>query len=198
MGGDYEKMIETNRELRFASYLTIILIYLVLASLFESYSQPFIIMLSVPLASIGVINGLLWAHKTLNMGALIGIIMVGGISVNGPVILVDRINFLRREKNLPLLDCVCTAAKDRLRPILMTTSTTIIGLLPMALDRSEAANLWSPLAIAVIGGLISSTIPTLFVVPALYLAFEDIKARVFNVGKMMNALLKRGARIDKT
>jgi HAE1 family hydrophobic/amphiphilic exporter-1 len=150
---------------------------MVLASLFESYLQPLIIMASVPLATIGVVCALTLTHKPVGIGVLIGIIMLAGIVVNNAIILVDRINHLRREKNRPSYQAVIAACEDRLRPILMTSSTTILGLLPMALDRSEAANLWAPLAIAVIGGLLSSTLMTLFIVPSIYLLFEDIKPK---------------------
>ncbi len=173
-GENYWRMIRNQKELTFALALTIILIYLVLASLFESYAQPFIIMITVPLAVIGVAVALKITHKTVNIGMLMGAIMLGGIVVNNAIILTDYINRLRK-KNIAAMKSILRASQDRLRPIMITTCTTVLGLLPMAMDRSEQANLWSPLAITVMGGLISSTILTLFIVPSMYLVLEDIK-----------------------
>lgn len=185
IGGNYERNLENERELwAFPTgvlWITMFLIYLVLASLFESYTQPFIIMISVPLAAIGVIIALRITHKPISRGVIIGAIMLAGIVVNNAIVLVDRINFLRRKdgngksKGMRLLRSLIEAGEDRLRPIAMTTSTTILGLIPMAFDKSESANLWSPLAITVIGGMASSTIFTLFLVPSIYLIFEDLK-----------------------
>ncbi|UCH11879.1 MAG: efflux RND transporter permease subunit, partial [Candidatus Omnitrophota bacterium] len=173
-GENYWRMIRNQRELTFALALTIVLIYLVLASLFESYAQPFIIMITVPLAVIGVAVALKITHKTINVGMLMGAIMLGGIVVNNAIILTDYINRLRK-KNIATLKSILSGSQDRFRPIMMTTCTTVLGLLPMAMDKSEQANLWSPLAITVMGGLISSTILTLFIVPSMYLVLEDIK-----------------------
>ena len=180
-GGNYDKMIQNQKELRFSLILSLILVYMILASLFESFKQPFIILFTVPLAAVGAIVALHLTGKPVGMGVLIGAIMLGGIVVNNAIILIDRINFLRR-KNIGLYSgrggikqAVITASCDRLRPILMTSLTTILGLLPLALDRSESASLWSPLAITVIGGLSLSTFLTLFVIPSLYLLFEGGK-----------------------
>ena len=140
-----------------------------------------IIMISVPLAVIGVILALKLTDKSISRGVVIGGIMLAGIVVNNAIVLVDRINFLRKKtgerdsKGSRLFKSLIEAGGDRLRPIAMTTSTTILGLIPMAFDKSESANLWSPLAITVIGGLASSTIFTLFLVPSIYLIFEDLK-----------------------
>ncbi len=191
-GGNYEKLTQNQKEMTFAFIVTLILVYLVLASLFESYLQPFIIMTTVPMGAIGVAVALAIARKPIGIGVLMGGIMLAGIVVNNAIVFVDRVNALRKEKasGFPRLRreasaprreteaffqfaLLVQAAKDRLRPILMTSSTTILGLIPMALDRSEAANLWSPLAITVIGGMISSTLFTLFLVPSLYLILED-------------------------
>jgi len=196
IGGNYERNLENERELSAfptgVLWITIFLVYLVLASLFESYTQPFIIMISVPLAVIGIILALKITDKPISRGVIIGGIMLAGIVVNNAIVLVDRINFLRRHKTAKqhntgcscracsanILRSLITAGKDRLRPIAMTTSTTILGLMPMAFDRSESSNLWSPLAITVIGGMASSTILTLFLVPSLYLIFEDLKTLI--------------------
>ncbi len=175
-GGNYEKLTQNQKEMTFAFIVTLILVYLVLASLFESYLQPFIIMTTVPMGAIGVAVALAIARKPIGIGVLMGGIMLAGIVVNNAIVFVDRVNGLRKEKETGAFfqfGLLVQAAKDRLRPILMTSSTTILGLIPMALDRSEAANLWSPLAITVIGGMISSTLLTLFLVPSLYLILED-------------------------
>jgi HAE1 family hydrophobic/amphiphilic exporter-1 len=185
IGGNYERNLENEKELwAFPAgvlWVTIFLVYLVLASLFESYTQPFVIMISVPLSAIGVILALKITNKPISRGVIIGAIMLAGIVVNNAIVLVDRINFLRKkkpdkgEKSSDILKSLIEAGEDRLRPIAMTSTTTILGLMPMAFDRSESAGLWSPLAITVIGGMVSSTILTLFLVPSIYLIFEDLK-----------------------
>lgn len=180
-GGNYDKMIQNQKELSFALVLSLVLVYMILASLFESFKQPFIILFTVPLAAIGAIIALRITNKPVGTGVLIGAIMLGGIVVNNAIILIDRINFLRRRpgglylEDTELRQAIISACRDRLRPILMTSLTTILGLLPMALDKSESSNLWSPLAITVIGGLSVSTALTLFVIPGVYLVFEDLK-----------------------
>jgi HAE1 family hydrophobic/amphiphilic exporter-1 len=129
--------------------------------------------MSIPLALIGVVVTLWITRKPIGIGVIIGGIMLAGIVVNNAIILVDRINRLRKG-NITLLKAIVRGGSDRLRPILLTTSTTILALIPMAVDRSEASNLWSPLAITVIGGLLFSTILTLILVPSIYIIFEDI------------------------
>jgi len=147
---------------------------MVLASLFESYTQPFIIMITIPLAAIGVAIGLYSTSTTISMGVMIGAIMLGGIVVNNAIVLLDYTNQLSRGQGFSRFKAIIAAGMDRLRPIFMTTATTVLGLLPMALDRSQGASLWSPLAITVIGGLLSSTLLTLFIVPSFYIIFTDI------------------------
>ena len=172
-GGDYPLLVKSRNQLTGAIAVTIILVYMILASLFSSYYQPFIIMISVPLSTIGVVTALQITHKPLSTSVFIGIIMLAGIVVNNAIILVDHSNKLR-EKGFKRFRIAIQAGKDRLRPIFMTTTTTVLGLVPMALDRTRAADLWSPLAIAVMGGLISSTFLTLIVVPNIYILFEDM------------------------
>jgi HAE1 family hydrophobic/amphiphilic exporter-1 len=151
----------------------LILIYLVLASIFESYRQPFIIMVTVLLATIGAIGTLYLTGISIGMGALIGLMMLAGIVVNNGIILVDHANELKKEGKRNLFRLLIQAARDRLRPVLMTTATTVFGLLPMALDKSEGSNLWNPLAITVIGGLLFATPLTLVLVPSIYSIFEQ-------------------------
>lgn len=169
LGGDYTTMLATAKQFSIMIVIVLILVYLVLASLFESYTQPFIIMFSVIQAVIGAVLALLFVSRSINMGVFIGFMMLAGIVVNNSIIMVDHFNFLRSKK-IPKIHAVIKGSADRLRPILMTTGTTVLGLLPMALDRTEGANLWAPLASTVIGGLTCSTILTLLMTPSLYLA----------------------------
>ncbi|MDD5496292.1 MAG: efflux RND transporter permease subunit [Candidatus Omnitrophica bacterium] len=178
LGGNYPTMMATQRQFRAIIWLIVVLIYLVLASLFESFYQPFIIMISVPLALIGVVIALYITRKSVGMGVLVGLMMLGGIVVNNAILLIDHTNQLRRKQDMKFLKAVVMASRDRMRPILMTTITTLLGLLPMAISTQEGSNLWSPLAITVMGGLISSTILTLLVVPSSYVVFEDMRIRI--------------------
>ncbi|MEE9499988.1 MAG: efflux RND transporter permease subunit, partial [Candidatus Omnitrophota bacterium] len=185
-GGNYPSMVKTQKEFGVIIWVILALIYIVLASLFESYYQPFIIMGTVLLASIGAILALFLTGTAIGMGALIGMMMLAGIVVNNGIILVDHINVLKKGKRpfekgrSPIFRIVIRAAHDRLRPVIMTTATTIMGLLPMALDRSEGANLWNPLALTVIGGMLVATPLTLLLVPAIYTAFERLKELATN------------------
>lgn len=174
-GGNYPTMLATQNQVWPTLILITILIYLVLASLFESYTQPLIIMTSVPLALIGVVAALYISGKSVGMGVFVGLMMLGGIVVNNAILLIDHANQLRK-KNIKYIRAIIVASRDRLRPILMTTITTLLGLLPMAVSAEEGSNLWSPLAITVMGGLTSSTILTLLIVPSAYIVSEDAKA----------------------
>jgi len=181
LGGNYDKMIRNQNELSLALILSLILVYMLLAGLFESFAQPFIILMTVPLAAIGAIIALRLTNKPVGTGVLIGAIMLGGIVVNNAIILIDRINFLRHRRAEEfglkggIRNLVIMASFDRLRPIMITSLTTILGLIPMALDKSESASLWSPLAITVIGGMTLATFLTLFVIPCVYLIFVDLR-----------------------
>ncbi|MBU4376055.1 MAG: efflux RND transporter permease subunit [Candidatus Omnitrophica bacterium] len=173
-GGDYEKQVQNQKQLTLVLLLTVILVYMVMASLFESYYQPLIIMITIPLAYVGAVF-ILWLFKiAVGIGVLIGAIMLGGIVVNNAIVLVDKINAIRAE-NRSVIRAVISGGNDRLRPILLTTGTTVLGLMPMIFDRSEASNLWSPLAVTVTAGLICSTILTLILIPSIYIIFEDIR-----------------------
>ncbi|MFH1776580.1 MAG: efflux RND transporter permease subunit [Candidatus Omnitrophota bacterium] len=174
-GGQYEKMIEGRKEMLFVIIVTIALVYMVLASIFASFIQPLIILFSVPMALIGVTLFLVIFDKPKSVSVFIGIVMLAGIVVNNAIVLIDRVNYFRGQYKLNKLKAIISAGRDRLRPILMTTLTTIFGLIPMALDRSEGAGLWAPLAITVLGGIISSTILTLFLIPSMYIIVEEIK-----------------------
>ncbi|MBP1583624.1 MAG: efflux RND transporter permease subunit, partial [Victivallales bacterium] len=147
--------------------LGILLVYMVMAAQFESYVEPFIVMFSIPFAFSGAIFALAITDKTLNIMSFIGLIMLVGTVVNNAIVLIDFINILLARK-IPVADAIQQAGRQRLRPVLMTTLTTIFGMLPMALSTSTGSELWSPLAIAIIGGLSISTLVTLIFIPTLY------------------------------
>ncbi len=174
-GSNYWKLIQNQQELAFALGLSLVLIFLVLASLFESFLQPVIIMTEVPMGAFGAFLTLKLAGQALNVGALMGVILLGGIVVNKSIILVDEINRLRGE-GVRVRRAVITAAQSRVRPIAITSLTSILGLVPLALSRTEESSLWAPMSLVVIGGLIFSTLMTPVVVPSLYLMLEDMKS----------------------
>jgi hydrophobic/amphiphilic exporter-1 (mainly G- bacteria), HAE1 family len=174
MSEQEKEMGRSFRGLSFALLLSIVLVYMLLASLFESFLYPFIIMLSVPLAAVGVFLALFVTGKSVSLGVYIGGIMLGGIVVNNSIILVDYINTLRK-KGLGREEAIVEGGMARLRPILMTAMTTIFGLVPLALAAGKGAEIRSPLAVTVIGGLTTSTVMTLVVVPVMYALIEDIK-----------------------
>jgi hydrophobic/amphiphilic exporter-1 (mainly G- bacteria), HAE1 family len=163
---------ESMSNLTFALILSIVLVFMVLAAEFESIIQPFVILLTIPLAAVGTILTFFILGKSLNMMAYIGIIMLGGIAVSNAIILIDRINQLR-ETGLSKKDSIVTAGSQRIRPILMTSLTTIFALVPLTIGIGESASLRSPMALAVIGGLITSTILTLIVIPCVYWVFDS-------------------------
>ena len=173
IGGERKEMVEAFEQLLLALALAVVLIYMVMAAQFESLVYPFIIMFTLPLAFSGGALALFITGKTLGVTALIGAIILAGIVVNNGIVLVDYINVLRKEGK-ERLEAVTIAGPIRLRPILMTTLTTILGLVPLALEIGEGAELQSPMAIVVIGGLTLSTILTLVFVPVLYTVFDDI------------------------
>jgi HAE1 family hydrophobic/amphiphilic exporter-1 len=167
LGGQNRELDRSFRSLRLAVLLAVFLVYLVMASQFESIRSPLIIMITVPVAMAGAVYGLVLAGRPLSVFAVIGAIMLAGIVVNNGIVLVDRMNQLRR-RGLQTLAAAQAAGGERLRPILMTTATTVLGLLPMALGVGEGAELRAPLAVTVIGGLLLSTGLTLVAVPVLY------------------------------
>jgi HAE1 family hydrophobic/amphiphilic exporter-1 len=171
-GGDYEDQVEAFQELLLSLALSLILVYMVMACQYESLRDPFIVMFSVPLGGIGVILLLFLTRTTLNVQSFIGCIMLGGIVVNNAILLVDHTNLLRRRDGMALRAAIEEAGRRRLRPILMTSLTTILGLLPLALGVGEGGEAQAPLARAVIGGLTTSTFITLVFVPVIYSLFE--------------------------
>ncbi|MDY0109426.1 MAG: efflux RND transporter permease subunit [Candidatus Krumholzibacteria bacterium] len=168
LGGQNEEMEVSFASLRFALLLAVFLVYLVMAATFESFLHPFIVLFTIPLALVGVVAALLVTGTTVTVIVMIGAVMLVGIVVNNAIVLIDTINRFRRS-GLPKREAVVRAGHVRLRPILMTTTTTVLGLLPMALSFGQGAELRSPLAITVAGGLLLSTLLTLVVIPAVYM-----------------------------
>jgi HAE1 family hydrophobic/amphiphilic exporter-1 len=172
-GSEAEEQARAFKQLQMMLILAIVLVYAVMASQYESLRDPFIIMFSVPLAAIGVVLALKLTGTTFSLQAYIGVIMLAGIVVSNAILLVDYTNVLRRRDHMPLREAVETAGRTRLRPILMTSLATILGLVPMALGIGEGAELQAPLARVVIGGLTASTMITLVFVPTVYTIFEE-------------------------
>jgi HAE1 family hydrophobic/amphiphilic exporter-1 len=157
----------------FALILSIVLVYMVLASQFESLLHPFTILLTIPLALVGAVLAFIIFGVTINIMGVIGIIMLAGIAVNNSIILVVRINQLKT--SIPLTEAIVQAGQQRIRPIFMTSLTTILALLPMSMNIGEGSALRSSMAIAVIGGLVTSTLMSLVIIPCVYYIFEQMK-----------------------
>jgi HAE1 family hydrophobic/amphiphilic exporter-1 len=172
-GAEVEQQAQAFNQLRVLLILGVLLVYAVMASQYESLRDPFVVMFSVPVAAIGVVAALKLTSTSFSLQAYIGVIMLGGIVVSNAILLVDYTNILRRRDGRPLREAVELAGRTRLRPILMTTLTTILGLAPMSLGLGEGAELQAPLARVVIGGLAASTLVTLVLVPAVYTLFEE-------------------------
>jgi HAE1 family hydrophobic/amphiphilic exporter-1 len=160
--------------LGFALLLSVVLVYMVMASQFESLIHPFTILFTIPLAGAGSVWAFFLLGKSLNIMAYIGVIMLGGIAVNNSIILVDAINQFRDE-GYALRQAILKAAQNRIRPILMTSISTILGLIPLTIGLGESAALRSPLAIALISGLLASTAMSLIVIPCVYYLFDRIR-----------------------
>jgi HAE1 family hydrophobic/amphiphilic exporter-1 len=180
-GGSYEQMTDAFRVLAAAFALASLLVYMVMASQFESFRHPFVIMFAIPLGVIGVILGLLVAGKAISLPALIGFILLAGIAVNNGIVMIDYINQLRRS-GVETKEAIVKGAVTRLRAVLLTASTTILGMMPMALSRSEGSEFRSPMAITVMGGLIATSFLTLFLVPIIYSLFEKVPFRKAKAG----------------
>jgi len=182
LGRNYQSMIETEQDSRFAIVLSLILIYILLAALFESFIHPFTILLSVPFAMLGVAMIFLATKTNLSGISYIGVIIVCGLVVNNGIILVDYINQLRAQ-GLARRDAIVTAVQKRLRPILMTASTTVLSLLPMCAPlispslfgpAEGRAAMWGPVGLAILGGMTTSTFLTLIITPTLYSLIDDL------------------------
>ncbi len=176
IGGSYEDQQESFGSLIVLLLLSVMLVYIVMAAQFESFKMPFIIMLSIPFAFTGVVLALLLTNTTLSIvAALGGVLLIGIVTKNG-IVLIDFIN-LMRERGIRLYDAVAQACRSRLRPVLMTSLTTILGMVPMAVSTGEGSETWRPMGVAVIGGMIFSTIITMIIVPAVYAAMDKSGSR---------------------
>ncbi len=177
-GGTYEDMTDAFEDLTFALALAVILVYMVMASQFESLLYPFIIMFTMPQTIVGVILALLLTGRSFSIVAFVGLIMLAGIVVNNGIVMVDYINLLYHQKGFDRISAVVTAGRTRLRPILMTTATTVLGMLPLTLGTGEGAETRAPLAIVVIGGLLVSTVVTLILIPVVYTLLDDFRLAI--------------------
>jgi len=167
IGGQNEELQASVQSLMFALGLAIFMVYLVMASQFESLLHPFVIMFTIPLAAVGAVLALKITGGVLSVVVFMGLILLAGIVVKNAIVLIDRVNQLR-EQGLPKVQAICDGAHERLRPIIMTTLTTLFGFLPLALGSGEGAEVRAPMAITVIGGLLVSTLLTLLVIPVVY------------------------------
>ncbi len=170
IAGSYKEQQESFSDLGTLLLIIVMLVFIVMASQFESLTYPFIIMFSIPFAISGVVLALGISGSTLNMMSFVGLIMLIGIVVKNGIVMVDYIN-LNRERGMGVIRAVVSGGKSRLRPVIMTTLTTILGMLPLALSNSQGSEMWKPMAITVIGGLTVSTLLTLIIVPTLYTLF---------------------------
>lgn len=167
VGGAYQDQQESFMDLGLLMLMSLLLVFIVMASQFESFTMPFIIMFSIPFAFTGVIFGLLITGTTLSIVAALGAVLLIGIVVKNGIVLVDYTN-LMRDRGMRLYEAIEVSGKSRLRPVLMTAMTTILGMLPLALSTGDGSEIWSPMGITVIGGLVFSTIVTMIIVPVMY------------------------------
>lgn len=176
-GGEFQEQQEAQRDFTVAILMALLLVYMLMAGQFERFLDPLIVMLSVPMALIGVVPALLLTGTSLNIQSIMGLVMLIGIVVNNAIVLVDAINLLRREHHMGTADAVIESGRLRLRPILMTTTTTVLGLLPMALSLGAGAEIQAPLARVVVGGLVASTLVTLVLIPVAYVSMTGMVTR---------------------
>lgn len=176
-GGQYDDMQEAFVIMAAAFALATLLVYMIMASQFESFRHPFVIMFTIPLALFGVVLALLVSGKPVSLPVLIGFIMLAGIAVNNGIVMVDYINQLKR-RGVEKKEAILQACTVRLRPVLITAFTTILGMLPMALSTSQGAEMRAPMAITVVGGLIATTLLTLFVIPIIYSLFDRVSFKL--------------------
>jgi len=177
-GGQYLEQQRAQRDFLVAIVMALALVYMLMAAQFERFLDPLIVMISVPMALIGVVPTLLLTGTTLNIQSVMGLVMLIGIVVNNAIVLVDAINLLRRDYQMGAADAVIEAGRLRLRPILMTTATTVLGLLPLALGIGVGAEIQAALARVVIGGLLASTFVTLVLIPVTYSTATGAVARL--------------------
>ncbi|MBA7494775.1 Cobalt-zinc-cadmium resistance protein CzcA [subsurface metagenome] len=176
-GGSYKSMMESYGSLGIAFLLAMLLVYMIMAAQFESLLHPFVIMFSIPFALVGVLWTLFLTGVNLSVNAIVGVVMLSGIVVNNGIVLIDCINRLRRE-GVEKTEAIIRATQIRFRPILMTTSTTILGVAPMVFMRGSGAEMRRPLALAVMGGLLFGTMITLIIMPAVYSALDNLSSKM--------------------
>jgi HAE1 family hydrophobic/amphiphilic exporter-1 len=179
-GGQYADMQDAFIIMAGAFLLSTLLVYMIMASQFESFKHPFIIMFTIPLALIGVVVALLITGRPVSLPILIGFVMLGGIAVNNGIVMVDYINQLKR-RGVVKKEAILQASSVRLRPVLITALTTVLGMLPMAIDASQGSEMRAPMAITVIGGLVATTFLTLYVIPIIYSLFDRVSFKVKKV-----------------
>jgi HAE1 family hydrophobic/amphiphilic exporter-1 len=177
VAGQSQEWERSRGSLLLALALSVFLVYVIMAAQFESLLQPLVIMLTIPLAFLGTVVALYWLGISLSVVTFLGMIMLAGIVVNNAIVLVDYVNTLRR-RGLSRDEALVTAGSVRLRPILMTTATTVLGLAPMALGLGDGAEIRTPMAIAVISGLAASTLLTLLIVPSVYSMLDRAREAV--------------------
>jgi HAE1 family hydrophobic/amphiphilic exporter-1 len=177
-GGEYQEQQAAQKDFQIAILMALILVYMLMAGQFERFLDPLIVMLAVPMALIGVVPTLLLTGTTLNIQSVMGLVMLIGIVVNNAIVLVDAINLLRRDYQMGAADAVIEAGRLRLRPILMTTATTVLGLVPLAIGIGAGAEIQAALARVVIGGMLASTFVTLMLIPVAYSTATGLVARV--------------------
>ncbi len=176
--GEYEEQQKAQRDFLVSIIMAVVLIYMVMAAQFERFLDPLIVMFAVPVAIVGIIPTMLLTGTTFNMQSIMGIIMLVGIVVNNAIVLVDYINLMRRDRNMGVLEAVIESGRLRLRPILMTTLTTILGLLPLSFGWGAGGEIQASLARVVIGGLTASTLITLILIPVVYISANRVKQLV--------------------
>jgi HAE1 family hydrophobic/amphiphilic exporter-1 len=189
VGGSYEDQQESFQDLMLLMLMSLILVFIVMASQFESFTMPFIIMFSIPFAFTGVMLALFITGSTLNIVAGLGAVLLIGIVVKNGIILVDFTN-LMRDRGMRLYDAIVAAGRSRLRPVLMTALTTILGMVPLAFSTGEGSEIWRPMGITVIGGLVFSTIITMIIVPVMYglMGRSGERNKIMKLRKQFNAL----------
>ena len=176
-GGEYQEQLAARRDFSIAILMALALVYMLMAAQFERFLDPLVVMAAVPMALVGVVPTLLLTGTTMNIQSVMGLVMLIGIVVNNAIVLVDAINLLRRDYRMGTADAVVEAGRLRLRPILMTTLTTVLGLLPLAIGLGTGAEIQAALARVVIGGLIASTLVTLVLIPVTYTTLHGWVAR---------------------
>jgi len=172
LGGTAAEMLSSFQSLIIVLAVAIFLIYSVMVIQFERFTQPLLVMSSIPFTLIGITGGLLLFGSSLNIVSIMGIITLAGLVVNNAIILISYINLLRDEYKMPLEEAVITGAISRLKPILMTTVTTLFGVIPLSMATGEGSEIYAPLGQSIFGGLFSSTFITLFFIPVVYLILE--------------------------